>query len=274
MKLLLKLMFVGAGYAGFQAQNDDASPKPSIQRTLTAAFSEGFGRPMRVTGCSRTDAGVHATGFCAAVEPYDLGSSGCADSPEEWLKIPVGKVHRAMNRYLPSDISIAGEAAADDDFHPRYSAVGKTYVYRMTDAPWKDPFLTGFAWQLPKPMTEDGLDRMRRAAAYIPGKRDFTSFMAAGSKIRDARRTVKCLTVERDGAHSILLTVSADGFLYHMVRIIAGTLADCAAGTMDPDSLPAVIGAKDRSKAGRTAPAHGLYLADVDYGRPIGWKCD
>ena len=267
MKLLLKLMFVGSGYAGYQAQDDESAPKPSIQRTLTAAFSECFGRPMRFTGCSRTDAGVHASGFCAAVEPYD------GNSPDSWLRIPVGKVHRAMNRFLPPDISIAGEAAVEDDFHPRYSAVGKTYVYRMTDALWRDPFTAAVAWQLPKPVSEDGMERMRRAASFIPGERDFSSFMAAGSKITDARRTVKVLTVERTGAHSIELTVSADGFLYHMVRIIAGTLADCAAGTMDPDELPAVLEARDRSRAGRTAPAHGLCLASVDYGRPIGWKC-
>ena len=96
--------------------------------------------------------------------------------------------------------------------------------------------------------------------------------MAAGSKITDARRTVKSLTAERRGG-AILVTVSADGFLYHMVRIIAGTLADCAAGTADPDSVPAVLDAMDRSAAGRTAPACGLYLDSVDYGFPIPWRC-
>ena len=267
MKLLLKLMFDGTGYAGWQAQDDSRSPKPSLQRTLTAAFSECFGEPMRITGCSRTDAGVHATGYCAAAEP-----AGEHD-PENWLHIPPGKVHRAMNRFLPADIAIAGEAPVPDSFHPRYSAAGKTYVYRMTDTPWRDPFEAGRSWQLPRPLPEDGLDRMRRAAAHIPGTRDFTSFMAAGSKITDARRTVKSLTAERRGG-AILVTVSADGFLYHMVRIIAGTLADCAYGTTDPDDLPAVLEARSRSAAGRTAPACGLYLDSVDYGFPIPWRCD
>lgn len=270
MKLLCKIMFDGSGYAGYQAQNDDASPKPSIQRTLTAAFSEGFGFPCRVTGCSRTDAGVHATGFCLTAEPArDPGEP----PGEDWLRIPVGRVHRAMARFLPPDISICGEAAVPDSFHPRYCAVGKQYRYRMTDAPWRDPFSDRTSWHLSAPVTDEGFERMERAASFIPGKRDFTSFMAAGSKIADATRTVTALTVERRG-HEITVTAEADGFLYNMVRIIAGTLADCARGTLDPGSLPGILEAKDRSRAGRTAPARGLFLSRVDYPFPIDWRCE
>ncbi|MCR4905741.1 MAG: tRNA pseudouridine synthase A [Clostridiales bacterium] len=267
MKLLLKLIWNGAGYAGYQAQNDEDAPKPSIQRTLTAVFSEGFGFPCKVTGCSRTDAGVHALGFCAAVEPADP-----AEARDGWLRIPVGRVHRAMRAVLPPDIAIAGEAAVPDDFHPRYSAVGKEYVYRMNDAPWDDPFAAGTAWHLPRPLPPDGVDRMNRAAAYFVGRRDFTSFMAAGSKITDATRCVTALCVTRSG-HDLALTVAADGFLYHMVRILAGTLADCAWGTIEPEDMAAILTARDRTRAGRTAPAHGLYLARVDYDPPIDWLC-
>ena len=160
-----------------------------------------------------------------------------------------------------------------DSFHPRYSAVGKTYVYRMTDTVWRDPFSARTAWKLPRPVSDEGFARMERAAAHIPGTRDFTSFMAAGSKIKDACRTVKSLDVQRDG-HEIRLTVCVDGFLYHMVRIIAGTLADCAYGSLDPDGIPAVLEARDRRKAGRTAPAHGLFLTEVDYGAPVPWACE
>ncbi|MBR5679462.1 MAG: tRNA pseudouridine(38-40) synthase TruA [Clostridia bacterium] len=266
MKLLLKLIWNGAGYAGYQAQRDIDAPKPSIQRTLTAAFSEGLGFPCRVTGCSRTDAGVHALGFCAAVEP-----AGAHE--DDWLRIPVGRVHRAMRSHLPPDIAIAGEAAVPDDFHPRYSAVGKEYLYRMNDAPWDDPFAAGTAWHLPRPLPPDGIERMRRAASFFVGRRDFTSFMAAGSKITDATRCVTALTVERTG-HEIALTVSADGFLYHMVRILAGTLADCAWGSIEPEDFAAILAARDRSRAGRTAPAHGLYLARVEYHPPIDWQCE
>ena len=265
MKLLVKLIWNGAGYAGYQAQNDDAAPKPSIQRTLTAAFSEGFGFPCRVTGCSRTDAGVHALGFCAAIEP--------SEAQEDWLRIPVGRVHRAMRRFLPPDIAIAGEAAVPDDFHPRYSAVGKEYVYRMNDAPWDDPFSAGTSWHLPRPLPPDGVGRMNRAAAYFVGRRDFSSFMAAGSKITDAVRCVTALNVTRTG-REITLTVSADGFLYHMVRILAGTLADCAWGSIEPEDMASILEARDRTRAGRTAPAHGLYLARVAYDPPIQWICE
>ena len=267
MKLLLKIMYNGAGYAGWQAQNDEALPKPSLQRVLTASFSACFGFPVKITGCSRTDAGVHALGFCAAVEP-----AGEHD-PDEWLRIPVGKVHRAANRFLPEDVSVCGEVSVPDDFHPHYSAVGKTYVYRMTDTLWRDPFEEGRAWHLPRPLPPDGVERMQRAASWLCGTRDFTSFMAAGSKITDARRTVYALNLSRTG-HEIVLTAEADGFLYHMVRIIAGTLADCARGAIDPDDLPAILEAKDRSRAGRTAPAHGLFLSRVDYGFPIDWRCE
>ena len=272
MKLLLKLIFNGARYAGWQAQSprgkEDAGA-PSVQRTLTDALSECFGFPVRVTGCSRTDAGVHALGFCASAEPADAYDTESG----RWLKIPVGRVHRAAAHFLPDDISVCGEALVPHDFHPRYSAVGKTYVYRMTDTVWHDPFESRTAWELPRPVSEEAFSGMRRAASYIPGTRDFSSFMAAGSKISDARRTVKTLEIERTG-NGIRMTVSADGFLYHMVRIIAGTLADCAYGSLDPDGIPAVLEARDRSKAGRTAPAHGLFLAGVDYGAPIPWLCE
>ena len=267
MKLLLKLIYNGAGYAGYQAQNDEAAPKPSVQRVLTRAFSDCFGFPCAVTGCSRTDAGVHATGFCATVEPKDR------TDPDGWLRIPVGRVHRAVRMYLPPDIAVAGEALVPDSFHPRYSAVGKEYVYRMFDLPHDDPFRAGTAWKLPRPLPPDGTDRMNRAAAHLIGTHDFSSFMAAGSKITDARRTLTVLNVTRQD-HDLTLTAAADGFLYHMVRILAGTLADCACGTFEPDDLPDVLAAKDRSRAGRTAPAHGLFLTRVDYAEPIAWRCE
>ena len=258
MKLLLRLRYNGANYSGYQAQNDDEAPKPSIQRTLTRAFSDCLGFACTVTGCSRTDAGVHATGFCAAVEPKG------EHDPETWLKIPVGRVHRAMNRYLPPDIAISGEAAVPDGFHPRYSVVSKEYRYRMTDTVWNDPFTSGFAWHLPRPLPENGVERMQAAAGSLTGTHDFTSFMAAGSKIVDARRTVMTLEVSRAG-NEITLTTSADGFLYNMVRIMAGTLVDCAYGTLEPEDFPAILEAKDRARAGRTAPPQGLYLKEVFY---------
>ena len=167
MKLLLKILYDGTSYCGYQAQPD----KPSIQRVLTDAVSDCFGFPCTVTGCSRTDSGVHALGFCAAVEPID---------PQNRISIPTGRVHRALRRFLPSDISVCGEADVPDDFHPRYSVVRKEYLYRMYDTVYDDPFQTTRAWHLKHPVTDDGLARMNRAAAHIVGHHDFTSFMAPG----------------------------------------------------------------------------------------------
>lgn len=261
MKLLLKISYDGSGYSGYQTQPD----RPSVQKTLTDAVSQTFGFPCTVTGCSRTDAGVHALGFCCAVEPLD--------GHESWLTIPVGKVHRVLSRHLPEDIAVVGEAVAGEDFHPRYSVKEKTYIYKMYDSAAADPFLRGRAWHLKRALPENGVDRMNEAARYLVGKHDFTSFMASGSKITDAVRTINDLKVTRSGGE-IKLTVTADGFLYNMVRIITGTLIDCAAGTFEPHDIAEILAAKDRTKAGKTAPPDGLYLAEVRYDRDIAWTID
>lgn len=259
MKLLLKIMYDGRGYSGYQAQ----PTLPSVQTALTKAVSDCFGFRCAVTGCSRTDAGVHALGFCATVEPY-------GEHESDWLKIPVGKVHRALSRFLPEDISVCGEAVVDDDFHPRYSVKSKKYIYRMFDAPYEDPFLRDRAWHLKRPITDLGIQRMNEGAKYLVGQHDFTSFMATGSKITDAVRRIYSLDVTRRG-EMVELSVSADGFLYNMVRIITGTLVDCAGGTFAPCDIDKILSARDRTKAGKTAPPDGLYLAEVEYDRPIEW---
>lgn len=245
---------------GYQYQPDVRT----VQGTLTSAVSSCFGREMKITGCSRTDAGVHALGFCCTAEPAGEYADG-------WLRIPVGKVHRALSRFLPEDIAVAGESEAADDFHPRYSVVSKEYIYRMYDTVGTDPFLNGRAWHLKHPVASEGLVRMNEGARALIGSHDFTSFMASGSKIEDARRTIESLSVTRDGS-MLTLRVRADGFLYNMVRIITGTLADCAYGTIDPAELGRILEKRDRCAAGKTAPADGLYLNDVTYGFPIDWK--
>ncbi len=262
MKLLLKIMYDGSAYAGYQAQPCHRT----VQGTLTEAVSECLGFQCTVTGCSRTDAGVHALGFCCAVEPAEQEMrSG------DWLKIPIGRFHRALSDFLPDDISVCGEAEALGDFHPRYNVKSKEYVYRMYDSPYENPFLRGRAWHLKKSVSDEGISRMRAAGGYIIGKHDFTSFMASGSKITDPVRTVYSLSVDRnDGI--IEIRVSADGFLYNMVRIIVGTLSECAAGKIEPHSIADVIDSRDRAKSGRTAPPDGLYLSEVCYDRKINWK--
>ena len=264
MKILLRIRYDGGAYCGFQAQPNGTS----VQSVLTEVFSRLFGFPCNVTGCSRTDSGVHALGFCAAVEPKDETLRG-----ENWCSVPVGKIHRAANVLLPDDIAVRAAAEVPDDFHPRYNVVRKTYEYHILRSPARDPFLRGRVFHAPRPITEEGVALMRRTAEIFVGKHDFSGYMAVGSKITDATRTVYAAEVEEKD-DMLLYRVSADGFLYNMVRIMAGTLLDCAYGKKTPDDAAAALRTGDRSLAGFTAPGHGLYLCRVEYDRIIDWRCE
>ncbi len=264
MKLLLKIAFDGAGFHGFQAQPSQRT----VQGVLTDTMSSLFGEKMNMTGCSRTDAGVHAEGFAVAAEPASGGGG-------DWLRIPVSKFHRAANNVLPRDISVLGAFIVDDgEFHPRYSVVSKEYVYRISDAVTPSPFLAGRVYEYGKPISDDALGVMNDAAAHFTGKHDFTAFMVAGSKITDAVRTVFSAGVKRRADGIVEFTVSADGFLYNMVRIMAGTLIDAAEGRLFPEDIDGVISSRDRSRAGATLVPDGLYLKKVTYPFEIDWQAD
>jgi tRNA pseudouridine38-40 synthase len=150
------------------------------------------------------------------------------------------------------------------DFHPRYDVVEKEYLYRIMNSRIYDPFEYGRVWFVPRPITDEGIERMRAAASHIVGKQDFSTFMAEGSDVEDTVRTVTALSVERNG-DLIEIRISADGFLYNMVRIIVGTLTEVAFGRISPDDIVDIINSHDRSRAGMTAPAEGLYLNKVVY---------
>ncbi len=264
MKLVLKIAFDGSAYHGFQAQKSDRT----VQKVLTEKISELFGRDMNVTGCSRTDAGVHALGFVASVEPAD--GELC-----DWLRIPVSKVHRAINNILPRDISVLGAFITDDGgFHPRYSVLKKEYIYKIHDSVTPSPFLCGRAFEYGKVLGDGALCRMNDAAERFVGKHDFTSFMAAGSKITDATRKVFSARVERDSDGLAVFSVSADGFLYNMVSRMAGTLIDAAEERISPCDVVRIIEARDRRAAGATLPPDGLYLKEVTYDGVPEWRAD
>ena len=146
----------------------------------------------------------------------------------------------------------------------------------MRDEKGRDPFQAGLVWQLKKPLTQEAIDRMNRAAAYLIGKHDFSSFMAAGSKITDAVRTVHTLYIRRCEDGIVELHIAADGFLYNMVRIITGTLTEVAYGDREVEEIAEILAGCDRAKAGKTAPADGLFLEKVTYPPEWGieWKCD
>ena len=253
MKLLLKIAYDGTGFCGYQVQPNCRT----VQGELNLAAKQLFGCECDITGCSRTDSGVHALSFFATVEPKN------ASAPV----IPPDSVVRALNSILPSDISIKAAYEVEDDFHPRYDVVSKEYVYLLSNDNTKNPFLDKKALQLPKPLTDRQIDLVNEASVHLLGLHDFTSFMAEGSKITDARREIYSASLKIvDGSRELLVfKISGNGFLYNMVRIIVGTMLDVAYGKKTPSQIESIILSKDRAKAGQTVPAHGLYLNEVKY---------
>ena len=245
MKILLEIAYVGTLYHGFQVQNN----APSVQKTLQNALEGFFGKKLLLSGCSRTDSGVHAKQFFCTVEG------------EIAETFPIEKLPIAASRFLPDDIAVLSAKRVEDSFHVRYDVVYKEYEYLILNRAEKDPFLSSRAYHYPRALD---VDEMNKAAALIVGKHDFASFMAAGSKIVDSVRTVKSCSVEKNG-DLVTVRVSADGFLYNMVRIICGTLIAVSEGKIKAEDIPGVIDACDRKKAGMTLPPDGLYLAKVVY---------
>ena len=228
----------------------------SVQQKLNEAARDLFGYDCDIVGCSRTDSGVHANEFYVAVSKKGMGYIETS--------IPTDKIPQAMSVRLPSDISVLFATEVDDDFHPRYDVVYKEYVYQIWNGRARNPFLTDRSWHCPKPIDDEALFRMQAAAKKFVGKKDFASFMAADSKIKDSVRTVMDANVMRQG-DLITFRVSADGFLYNMVRIFTGTLVDVAYGRISVDDIEKIIAACDRKKAGSTAPPDGLFLNRVVY---------
>ena len=241
---ILKIAYKGTNYCGWQVQPQ----KPTIQSTVQNACERIFGKEISLTGCSRTDSGVHARGFIALVSGEDL-----AHIPAETLPL-------AINSILPDDISVTEAKIAPEGFHPRYDALGKEYVYYIRNSRVKNPFSADTEWLFPRHIDEN---IARSLCDEFVGKKDFTAFMASGSKIVDAVREIKYFKVHRDG-DMIIFTVAADGFLYNMVRIMVGTVAEKASGT-DLPPISDILQSKDRAFAGTTAPAKGLFLNKVFY---------
>ncbi len=243
MKILLELAYCGSAYHGWQVQGDALT----VQKILQDACEQLFGYRPPVTGCSRTDSGVHAKQFFCTAEGV--------------FSVPVDRIPAALNTLLPEDVSVLDAREVSLDFHARYSCTGKEYFYDICISRYRDPLTVGRAWQYCRPLD---VKRMNQAAQYLCGKHDFASFCAAGSSVIDTVRTVSALTAEQAGDH-ILVRISADGFLYNMVRIIVGTLVEVGRGAMPPEQAERILYAADRSKAGPTAPACGLYLNRVFY---------
>lgn len=249
MKILVKLAFVGTHYYGWQSQKNGRS----VQECVTDAASKLFGFECDITGCSRTDSGVHANEFCATISQKG--------KTEILTTIPMDALPRAINCFLPEDISVFEATYVADDFHPRYNVKYKEYIYKIYTRPARNAFFAHRAWHYPKKLN---VDAMNEAAALLVGTQDFRAFMAKGSKIVDTCRTVVVANVIRED-DTIIFRIGADGFLYNMVRIITGTLIEVGEGRIEPSSVETIIKEKNRSLAGITAPACGLYLDKVYY---------
>ena len=252
MKILLRLSFLGTNYCGYQVQPNGIT----VQQKLNEAAKQLFGYDCDIVGCSRTDSGVHANDFCVTVSKK---KENCIDT-----RIPVQRIPQALSFWLPDDISVLSAQEVDDSFHPRYDVRYKEYVYQIWNEPVRNPFLADRSWHCPKVIDDVGIQNMKKSAQLFVGTHDFSSYMAADTKTKDTVRTVYEADVSKaDGL--VVFRVSANGFLYNMVRIFMGTLLDVGYGRMSPEDIAAITDAHDRSKAGSTAPAHGLFLNKVVY---------
>ncbi len=254
-KLLLYLRYDGSHFCGYQTQKNG----PSVQAALNQGTAALFGYPCDITGCSRTDAGVHARMFCATVTAHGEDSL--------ITTIPLDRISRALNIHLPDAVAVYEAQWVPGNFHARYDVSSKEYLYRICNAPARDPFEVGRVWNYPRPITDEALAAMQTAAAAYVGKRDFSACMAAGSTVQNTVRHVLSASVEREG-DIISFRVRADGFLYNMVRIMVGTLMEVAEGHIPPEEMPVRLASCDRRAMGRTAPPEGLYLNRVFYNDP------
>lgn len=242
--LLLAICYDGSGYHGWQVQQNAVT----VQQVFQEALFRVLGEQPDLKGCSRTDSFVHARQFCISLKTEH--------------GIPCERLVGALNHFLPEDIAVRSCREVAPDFHARYSCTGKEYIYQIWNNPVRDPFLNRRALHYWYALDAE---KLNRAAACFLGAHDFTSFCTVDSRERgNLVRTVTKAEVAREG-DMVTFTVAADGFLYNMVRIMAGTLLRVAQGKLTPEQIPGVIAAKDRHAAGPTAPPCGLYLNRVFY---------
>lgn len=239
------ISYDGADFYGYQVQPGKRTVQGELQRTLTEVHK---GKTTRVSASGRTDARVHAVG---QVIHFDTDYTIPA---ERWPVI--------MNQKLPNEIVVKSAEQVDDTFHARFGATSKEYRYVIDRAEFPTPFRRHYAFH--HPLTVD-LEMMRQAVGHFIGEHDFTSFSVAKSAVVDRVRTIERFDIIEQGSEWIFI-VKGNGFLYNMVRIMVGTLLDIGSGKYHPDDIPAMLKAKDRSAAGKTAPPHGLYLWKVEYG--------
>lgn len=247
------LEYDGTGYHGWQRQAVDVT----VQQKVEDALKVLTGRAITVHGSGRTDAGVHALAqvahFTAITRLY----------PEDILK--------GLNGLLPTDIMVKSCSEASADFHARKSAKRKTYAYHIINRPIRSALLRNHSWHIKRSLD---IEAMNKAASFLVGTHDFASFESTGSPRATSVRTIFSASFSKDGGimatgspadGMLIFTIAADGFLRCMVRNIVGTLVEAGFGKIAPEEIPIILAARDRCKAGPTAPPNGLFLVEVVY---------
>ena len=246
--IALRLKYDGSRYHGWQIQKDEIT----VAQTLEEALSKTYGEKIRVTGCGRTDAGVHALRYCA-----NFKTEG---------NIPCSKIPLAVNARLPDDIAVVSACEADDDFNAISSCLKKEYIYKILNSKIRDPFLADRVCFWPQ---ELDLEMIKRAASAFIGTHDFKAVRSLGTETKTTVRTVYDCRAEKEDS-IITISICADGFLYNMCRAMVGTMVYAAYGKLVPEDIPKLLEIGDRRLTGPTMPPQGLYLNRVWYDGPVG----
>lgn len=237
-RIKMTVAYDGTNYCGWQIQPNGIT----IEQVLNDALTELLGEKIVVSGASRTDSGVHSKGNICV---FDTNT-----------RMPGEKISYAINQRLPEDIVVVGSEEVADDWHPRYVNSRKTYEYRILNRRFPDPTrrLDTYFFHY-----ELDVEKMQKAARFLEGQHDFKSFCSVGSQVKTTTRTIYSCSVTKD-EDIVKIRVTGNGFLYNMVRIIAGTLIQVGNGNIAPDKIPEILEACDRNMAGPTAPANGLTM--------------
>ena len=242
-RIRLTVAYDGTNYCGWQIQPNGIT----IEEVLNKAICKLTGEEIQVIGASRTDSGVHSLGNVAI---FDTNT-----------RMPAEKISFALNQRLPEDIVVQDSCEVPWDWHPRYQNSRKTYEYRILNRTFRMPNRRFDTYFYHHPLD---VEKMQQAASYLVGEHDFKSFCAVGAQVKTTVRTIYACDVTTDGA-IITIRVCGNGFLYNMVRIIAGTLVKVGGGELEPEKIKNILEQKDRSAAGPTAPAHGLTMIGIEY---------